>query len=450
MGKNINSDEIVLLFDYYSTDSRDLQESFRKAGYDCPVVVIEEDGFLPDGVLSVFGYFLGSFENGTHIPGRPRYFNQIEVPEYWEISGTNTSGRVHDLGRERGRIFYAEPKHKRLVRVVDWLDDRGVVRSSDHYNRYGALYARTIFNARGQKVNRTYFSAAGREIIMENYVTGDVILNEGEQVLLFHTKTEFVIYFLKKTGYDRKRLFFNSLSTPFFVSQRLDRTKKQDILFWQEPVRDEIPGNMRIILDGSQTRTGRIMVQKGHAYRRLRKLGASPEIVQKLGFVYSFQRENQGRPEALICTNSDHIEHCSKLAEALPQLHFHIAALTEMSSRLLSMERYENVTLYPCVKRSVLDKLFDGCDFYFDINHEAEIVSAVRRAFLHNQLIVAFQGTIHSQDYVAEEHIYDAEAVDRMIGDVEQCIREPELLQRHLRMQRDAALTETTEAYRRF
>ena len=80
MGKNIISDEIVLLFDFYSTDSRDLQESFRKAGYDCPVVVIEEDGFLPDGVLSVFGFFLGPFETGTHVPGRPRYFNQIEVP----------------------------------------------------------------------------------------------------------------------------------------------------------------------------------------------------------------------------------------------------------------------------------------------------------------------------------------------------------------------------------
>ena len=66
---------------------------------------------------------------------------------------------------------------------MDWYDERGVVRSSDHYNRYGAIYGRTVFNAKGQKVNKTYFSADGREIIVENFVTGDIILNEGNEML---------------------------------------------------------------------------------------------------------------------------------------------------------------------------------------------------------------------------------------------------------------------------
>ncbi len=135
MGGNIKVSEVVLLLDNYSIDSQNLHKSFQMAGLDYPAVVIEDDGFLPEDVVSVFGYFLGDFKTDGNVPGKPRYFNQITVPEYWEISGTNSNGKVHDLSRERGRIFYAEPKHKRMVRVVDWCDERGTVRSSDHYNR---------------------------------------------------------------------------------------------------------------------------------------------------------------------------------------------------------------------------------------------------------------------------------------------------------------------------
>ena len=171
MDERIKSDQIVLLLDNYSSDSQKLHQSFQLAGYGYPAAVIEDDGFLPENVMSVYGFFLGDFKTVKSLPGVPRYFNQITVPEYWEISGNNRSGSVHDKSRERGRIFYAEPTHKRLVKVVDWYDERGVVRSSDHYNRYGALYARTIFNEKGQKVNKSYFSADGKETIVENFVS---------------------------------------------------------------------------------------------------------------------------------------------------------------------------------------------------------------------------------------------------------------------------------------
>ena len=447
MGGFTKASEVVLLFDNYSLDSQNLHTSFKMSGLDYPAVVIEDDGFLPEDVTSVFGFFLGDFKNAKGIPGRPRYFNQITVPEYWEISANNNSGKVHDLNKERGHIFYAEPKHKRLVRVVDWCDEKGVVRSSDHYNRYGALYARTIFNAKGQKVNKSYFSASGTEVIMENYVTGDIILNDGEVVKIFRSKTEFVLYFLEKAGYNHCRIFFNSLSTPFFVSQRLSADTKGDVLFWQEPVRDAIPGNMKIILDGQAGRTAKIMVQKRQAYHRLLELGASCDMVHKLGFVYPFQKENSHKPEALICTNSDRIEQCLKIVTALPQMHFHVAALTEMSSKLMSMGTYENVSLYPGVKMDVLNELFEKCDFYFDINHESEIVSAVRKAFLHNQLIFAFKETIHNRDYVADEHIYAANDADRMIADVKAVMADSGLAEEHLKIQHASALAESTESY---
>lgn len=450
MEKFIRADDIVLLLDNYSSYSHNLRYSFHKAGFRCPTAVIEDDGFLPEDVMSVYGFFLGNYKGEPGVSGRPRYFNQITIPDYWEISGNNNVGSIRDITRERGRIFYAEPKHKRLVKVVDWYDENGVPRSSDHYNRYGALFARTIFNASGQKVNKSWFSSSGREIIVENYVTGDVILNEGELVRIFRGKTEFALYALKRMGFEKNRLFYNSLSTPFFISQSIHSVHKRDVLFWQEPINGDIPGNMQIIINGEASRTARIMVQRKCACDALNAMEMPSGIFQKLGFIYPFEKENGHNPEVLICTNSDQIEHCREIVEAVPEMHFHIAALTEMSSKLMRMDSYENVSLYPGVKRTVLDELFRKCDFYLDINRENEIVSAVYRAFLHNHIILAFKETLHNSDYVAAEHCYTLENADRMIADLRMLIADGEQLDEWLKRQRGAALTETKDSYLQF
>lgn len=478
------ADHIVLLLDSYTPDSERLVTSFRLAGKKYPAAVIEDDGFLPEDVMSVYGFFLGDFEKASGednraeevvgkpdhgvfngVPGKPRYFNQIRVPDYWEISGTNSEGSVHDLSHERGKIFYAEPRDKRLVRVVDWYDDRGVVRCCDHYNRYGALYAKTIFNAKGQKVNKAYFSVEGKEVIVENFVTGDIILNEGERVRIFNNKTEFVLHFLEAAGLSDRRVFFNSLSTPFFASQRLPEKKETseigipatgqdagvsergDVLFWQEPVYDGIPGNMQIILNGQSTRTTKIYVQRKDSYEKLLAFGARQDMVEQLGFIYPFARQNMYRPKVLICTNSDRVEQIRKFVKALPEVEFHITAITEMSSKLMSVGTYANVRLYPGVKRTVQQDLFESCDYYLDINHEGEIVNAIYRAFLQNQLIFAFEETTHNRNYVAQERIYPIAEVDRMLEDLKSAIASREITEQWLERQRESALTEQEERY---
>lgn len=443
----MKNNDCILLLDNYAQDSQALHTSFKLSDYDCPVVVIEDDGFLPDDVIAVYSFFLGDFKSVLGKDAKPKYFNQITVPDYWEISGNNSNGSIHDLNKERGKIFYAEPSYKRLVRIVDWYDERGIARFSDHYNKYGAIYARTIFNAKGQKVNKSYFSATGQEIIVENFVTGDIILNESDEVRIFRSKTDFILFFFVKAGFQQSRICFNSLSTPFFVSNRLKSSAKKDILFWQEPARDDIPGNMQSIFSGQASRTAMVMVQKKKAYDKLIALGAPKDMVHKLGFIYPFEKENGHQPEALICTNSDNIEHCEEIIKALPQMHFYIAALTEMSSRLMGMGVYENVSLYPAVKMSLLDELFKQCDYYFDINHESEIVSAVRKAFLHNHLIYAFNETVHNTNYVAEELTFPAENWERMAAEVKAAMGDVKVLKKQLQKQKKAALADTVKNY---
>ena len=222
--------DIVLLFEKYSTESRNLHKSFVVAGKSYTAVVIEEDGFLEDGVISVFGSFLGGMTEG-----KPRYFNQVVAPKFWEISGNNTSGKIHNLNHERARIFYAEPKHKRFVKDVDWLDDKGVVRVSDHYNKYGYLYAKTMFNGKGQKVTKTYYDGDGKEVIVRNYVTGDIILNDGPKIRFFKNIQKFVEFFLEKNDMINSRIFYNTLAMPFSVSHHLPSVQPHSVLHRQEP-----------------------------------------------------------------------------------------------------------------------------------------------------------------------------------------------------------------------
>lgn len=437
--------DTVLLLDNYGEDSKMLHQSFRSAGFKGPVVVIEDYGFFPEDVISVYQYFCGDFQKSHKAPGKARYFNQINVPDYWEISGSNSDGKVHDLHRERGRIFYAEPKNKRLVRVVDWMDEKGTVRSSDHYNHYGALYARTFFNKDGKRFCKAYFDGEGRETLLENFVTGDIILNRKNKVYVLKSKVDLILKLLEELGAMGSRLFFNSLSTPLFVSERMPEGRKEDVLFWQEEVGNDIPGNMQLILSGQSRRAGRIYVQKKAAYEKLAGLGASREAVRPLGFVYGYDRENTCQNKALICTNSDRIEKCEELIKALPRMHFYIAAITEMSSKLLSLSRYDNVTLYPGARTEIIHELFDSCDYYLDINHEAEIVSAVKQAFLHNQLILGFKQTLHNKVFVPEEHVfYNHEA---MIAFLNQIMDHEEMIKVQIDLQKREAVSEETAAY---
>lgn len=438
----------VLLVDSYSDDSRRLHESLKQAGISCPVYTLEEDGFLPEGVMSAYGYFLGDYskkEGGNH---RPRYFNEIEAPEFWEISGSASGGSIHNLNQERAKIFYAEPKHNRFVRVVDWYDDKGVVSYSDHYNQYGFLYARTIFNAKGQKVNKTYFSTDGRVAVEENFVTKTMILTEGNKITMFSNKMKFYLYFAEKAGLQYKKVYYNTLSTPFFISQALSAEQKGDVLFWQEPERGDIPGNMTSILNRTSPRTRMIYVQNRAAYEKMLALGADPSVVKQLGYIYPFVRENGFKKEALICTNSDQVEHLKELAEALPDVKFHVAALTEMSSKLMSFGTYTNISLYPNVKMKVLDMLFETCDIYLDINQGSEIVSAVYKAFLQNQMIFAFKETLHQMAYVEKSQIYPVADYEKLIMDLRVTLADQELWKAKLQAQRGYALSEDAKAYK--
>ena len=113
--------DTVLLFDRYTADSRRLHESFLRAGGGCSAVVLEENHFLPAGVLSVYDMFLGYFEEEGERLGKPKFFNEIPVPDHWSIQagvGETDYGRITYQHEEKGRIHYWKSEKKWLVESV--------------------------------------------------------------------------------------------------------------------------------------------------------------------------------------------------------------------------------------------------------------------------------------------------------------------------------------------
>ncbi|HEO6841854.1 TPA: accessory Sec system glycosylation chaperone GtfB, partial [Streptococcus agalactiae] len=152
-----------------------------------------------------------------------------------------------------------------------------------------------------------------------------------------------------------------------------------------------------------------------------------------------------GRKDIFILTNSDQIEHLEVLVHHLSDYHFHIAAYTEMSFKLMSFSQEQNVTLYPNISRTDLDNLFEICDIYFDINHGNEVDDVIRRAFEYNHLIFAFDNTCHNRELVLDSNIISHTTCEQLINLMKNLSGSIMYL---LEQQREQTSNETKERYK--
>ena len=70
------------------------------------------------------------------------------------------------------------------------------------------------------------FDHLGKEIIYENYVTGDYVLNWKNKTHFFKSQEAFVIYYLKQLNVDLDVIIFNSLAMPFIALYRIQLGKE--------------------------------------------------------------------------------------------------------------------------------------------------------------------------------------------------------------------------------
>lgn len=423
---------MINIFDNYNQESIYLRNSLILAGYKHKTVVINYNGFLPDDVTSPYEYFLNKNKKEN-----PRYFNKITLPNFWEIHANGHEGQIFDYKEKVAHIHYADPKHKRYISHIDWLDKNKKVRITDYYDKYGDIFANSIYNLDGQKINTSYKDDKGKEMIVENHITGNIILNYREKIYIFKNKVDFLNFYLKEANINKDKIIYNSLANSFLRSF-YDKEKGNDILFWQEEIYDYIPGNMKALLESENGRTQKIVVPNIQTYNKIISLlenNQHKEKILPLGYIYYFSNINNYSSNVLIFTNSDHIEHLEYLIEQLPDITFNIAAVTEMSSKLISFGEKDNVNLYPAIKESNVKKLLRECDIYLDINHHSEILAATRLAFENQLFILGFEETNHSRRYINPDNIYLSEEVEKMIEKLRRITNNKEYFKEELEKQ---------------
>lgn len=443
---------MINLFDFYTVESKDLQFSQLVAGKKYPTIVLHDNGFLPADVTSPLQYFLQLA--GEKLTGKPRYFNQIDVPHYWSIDADGRGGKLMDMGIQRGRLTFATTDNSRSVKTVEWFDRTGRVRLVEHYNQWGFKHAVTDYDEAAHPTLTTYLSRAGQEIMVVNHLTGQLIYYQPNgHPRFFNNQAELIAYYLQQAHFDLRQVNFNSLSTPLFVIRQLGAAVKRPCLFWQEPLQDKIPGNMQYLLNG-HLGAAQIVVQTKVAYDNLQRLLVAEPAKQArlayLGYAYPFQRLNKKRKEILILTNSDQLVEIEALIKGLPDFHFAIAAVTEMSGKLMNLEHYANVDLYPTVATKTVRELVAQADVYLDINRGNEILDAVRGAFENNMLILGFHETLHNPRYVAKINRYQSAQVAQLIADLQAIFTTDNQLEQRLQAQWQAADRVVPDVYRNF
>lgn len=395
------------LFDTYSRESQDLLHSLKEAGYEHPTVVLEPNGFLPDGVESPFIYFLGQ----PKVEKRGRFFNEVRVPDFWEITGDNTMAQVNYYGQVKAKIYYYAPSYKRIVERVEWIDNKGQIVLIERYDQYGRHIATTTCDTDGKQLVTTYFEE-GLERLTENHQTGDLILTlKNQPIRIFKNRLDFYVFYIEYRRFNLDRVIYNTLATSFSVSLQLGSKGilGQDILVWQERLYDSIPGNMQLILNSQPIRTKKILIPQTDTYHRALLLTPKEQhsFFGPLGYIYEFTEKEDIRKDAFVLTNSDQIEALSYIVVQAPNVTFRVAALTEMSPILLGMVRYPNVVLYQNISQKRIEELLRVSSIYLDINHYGEVQGIVRKAFEHKQVILGFAHTVHDKRYIAKEHIFE-------------------------------------------
>ena len=161
---------MINLFEYYNQPTQLLHQTLELSGNQHFTICIEDDGFLPDEVTSPYQFFAA---NQLHDNDRPKFFNEVSVPPFWEINGDGQSAQIKDMGHIRGEIVYRPHFKTRIVSRVRWLDDKGRLRSEDHYTKNGFKFAETIYDLAGKAILKKYLTREGKEVIYEIFVTGD-------------------------------------------------------------------------------------------------------------------------------------------------------------------------------------------------------------------------------------------------------------------------------------
>lgn len=346
--------------------------------------------------------------------GEPLFFNDLEVPEYWEPWTLGITTYIFDGTERRANVIFRKDVLSRTVGRVEWFGQGEEIATIDLYNRYGWRSKQSLLDERGQAYLEIY-------------------LNQKQEEVLLHFVSEGT--FLHQTAKGRDRVYANKEELLRAVLDHLLPEAKgvllmdKDLLSFVERIDKErlaYCGNWSLDLAELTEHVGQLMVLDETL------LPEKKECLMELsGFVdlegVSFQ------PQALIMTASQEVKGLSNLVDQFPQVTFHIAALTTMGPKLTKLAPCSNVRLYPGISMDQYEELLASCSLYLDCNQGKEVLSSSIRALENGQLLLGLQDTVHQEVY--KELTTVTETVEEMKVQLGEILAHPESFQERLKEQ---------------
>lgn len=389
---------MINLFQTYNQDAWDIHYTQLRQGKDYPTIVIEDDGFLPSDVDSIY-HFLGY----NTCEYNPLHLNNLTLPLAYEVEREGADFFIMSNDRIVGKVLlYGEPI-ERIVKEVWWLDSKGYPYKKDYYNQYGYCFKVETYVTDLGLVSTSYYSVSGEVLLDENHLVGSILYNNQ----LYLNKLSLYNKCLAELGYSKEPITFNHLGTPLeIVLSSLE--SGHELIFQEEVSVNSIPENLQYVIHNSDKIS--ISVTNRSTYSILENMCK----VQFMMLLVPSKSELGSVNEVLITTQTDQLTLIEDFVEQLPDLKFHIAAPTQMSSKLFDLNKYSNVHLYPNISGDNLDDLFNRCGVFLDIAMSPTVFDANRRALENNLLRVGLIG-VSTGTYISDANLFSLRSLDSLI-----------------------------------
>lgn len=326
------------------------------------------------------------------------YYAFIDIPQYWGVRADGLNGAIYDNKNKKANIYFKNPKEKRMVSRVDWIDRNNTVYRIDYYNKYGYKYCSENVKC-GNVISREFYDRNGDIKVIEQTVSKTyTTLGTGISPRSYRGFADYLEAYLKSNEIYDENIWLTS-------DEILNKFAGDY-------------GNFKISYL-PQNRLNSDLTETNQTNKAFRILCSEEQQVNwykensdcKCDRLYLYFENNEskfGKKEAFIITETDQLEYIEQLINDFPEIIFHIAASTIMSDKLTRLDINNNVELYPCITEQKRKELFERCDVYLDINHYRELYNVVNQALINNMLILAFDNTVHSKELYPMENIFDS------------------------------------------
>lgn len=360
--------------------------------------LVDNLGFKDCKTIETIDLLCNISEKNDMLKEKELYYAFIDIPQYWSVRADELNGAIYDNKTKKANIYFKNPKEKRMVSRVDWIDRNNTVYRIDYYNKYGYKYCSENVKC-GNVISREFYDRNGDIKVIEQTVSKTyTTLGTGISPRSYRGFADYLEAYLKSNEIYDENIWVTS-------DEILNKFAGDY-------------GNFKISYL-PQNRLNSDLTETNQTNKAFRILCGEEQQVNwykensdcKCDRLYLYFENNEskfGKKEAFIITETDQLEYIEQLINDFPEIIFHIAASTIMSDKLTRLDINNNVELYPCITEQKRKELFERCDVYLDINHYRELYNAVNEALINNMLILAFDNTVHSKELYPMENIFDS------------------------------------------